>query len=129
MRSFFIGALCIVLSCNSRQAASRTNVHVTAATLLTQRYATSPFAAWHIRATAAGSDCSVLVLQTEIILEDAMIEAMHYGAGAYNTFPGGVKQFTTDHAFRGVIYEDVSGRRWPYGAVTEREKEEVTQCR
>lgn len=124
-----IAALITLLSCDSRQATSRTNVHITAATLLTQRYAASPFAAWHIRATAAGNDCSVLVLQTEIILEDSMVEAMHYGAGAYNTFPGGVKQFTTDHAFRGVIYKDVSGRAWPYGAVTEREAEEVTPCR
>jgi hypothetical protein len=127
-RSIIIGALCIVLSCNSKQS-SRTNIHVTAATLLTERYAAAPFAAWHIRVTAAGSDCSVLVVQTQIILEDTMIEAMHYGAGAYNTFPGGVKQFTTDHAFRGVIYKDVSGRSWPYGTVTEREQEAVTPCR
>lgn len=127
-RTLFIGALCILLSCNSKQAPPRSDMHVTAATLLTERYATSPFAAWHIRATAAGSDCSVLVLQTGIILEDSMIETMHYGAGAYNdTIPGGVKKFLTDYAFRGVIYQDVSGRKWTYGAVTE--KEEVTRCR
>lgn len=127
-RSLIIGALCILLSCNSKQAPPRSDAHVTAATLLTERYGASPFAAWRVRATAAGSDCSVLVLQTGIILEDSMIETMHYGAGAYNdTIPGGVKKFLTDYAFRGVIYQDVSGRKWTYGAVTE--KEEVTRCR
>jgi len=128
-RTLFIGALCILLSCNSKPAPPRNDMHVTAATLLTERYETSPFAAWHVRATAAGSDCSALVLQTGIILEDSMIETMHYGAGAYNNIiPGGVKKFLTDYAFRGVIYEDVSGRKWTYGVVTEREKEEVTRC-
>lgn len=122
-------ALVILTLLSCKAGAPRSDTHVAAATLLTRRYAASPFAAWHIHATAAGNDCSVLVLQTEIILEDSMIEAMHYGAGAYNTFPGGVKQFTTDHAFRGVIYKDASGRSWPYGAVTEREAEEVTPCR
>jgi len=123
---FAAGALFIILlSCNS----PRSDAHVTAAALLTQRCAAPPYTAWHIHATAAGSDCSVLVLQAEIILEDSMIEALHYGAGAYNTLPRGVKQFTADHAFRGVIYKDVSGRSWPYGAVTEREVEEVTPCR
>jgi hypothetical protein len=127
-RTLFIGTLVMLLSCNSKQA-SRPNIHVTAATLLTERYAAAPFADWHIRAVAAGSDCSVLIVQTQIILEDAIIEAMHYGAGTYNTFPGGVKQFTTDHAFRGVIYKDVSGRSWPYGTLTEREQEGATPCR
>ena len=124
-----IGALCIVLNCNSKSAAARSDVHVIAATLLTQQYTAPPLDAWHIRATAAGRDCSVLVVQSQVILEDAMIEAMHYGAGPYGAFPGGVKQFTNDHAFRGVIYKDVAGRSWPYGTVTEREQEGVTPCR
>ena len=105
------------------------DTHVTAAHALTQRYATSRFSAWHIRATAGGSDCAVLILQTGIILDDSMIEAMHYGAGSYDTYSGGMQRFMREHAFRAMAYRDVSGRIWTYGDVASDEAEALVPCR
>jgi hypothetical protein len=124
LRNFWVaGLLGIFLSNPFCGCSPRPNAHVAAANLLTQRYATSRFAAWRIRATARGNDCSVLVLQTSIILEDSMIEAMHYGAGSYDTYDGGMQQFTRDHRFRGVAYKDISGKIWTYGPVSRKEAE------
>lgn len=118
-RTFLFAAMVLAcLGCHSKPDA-----HAAAANRLTQRYARSRFAEWHIRATARGGDCGVLVLQTSIILEDSMIEAMHYGAGSYDAYDGGLRQFTRDHRFRGVAYKDVSGRIWIYGAVSRKEAE------
>jgi hypothetical protein len=130
LRSLIIGILLIAgcgMRCNARQS-SRSDQHVSAAQMLTQRYAASRFNAWHIRATAAGGDCSVLQLQTGIILEDSMIEAMHYGAGTYDTYRGGMQQFLREHAFRGIAYRDVSGRVWIYGKVSPTEAEKFEPC-
>src|SRR5919202_1461277 len=64
-----------------------------AATTLTREYAHSPLAKWHIRGRVAGSDCRVLLVDTSIALEDAVVEAMHYGTGGYAAFDGGVQRF------------------------------------
>jgi hypothetical protein len=101
----------------------------TAATVLTERYAQSRFAPWHVLAMPAGTDCAVLCIRTSVILEPAMIEAMHYGAGPYDVIDGGVRQFYPERSFRGVVYIDSTGRSWPYGAVTVREAETLTPCR
>jgi hypothetical protein len=53
---------------------------------------------------------------------------MHYGAGSYDTYKGGVQKFTRDHVFRGVAYKDVSGRFWTYGTVSPAETEQVVTC-
>jgi hypothetical protein len=131
-RSLILGILLVascVVRCNACQSPrSASNLHVSAAQMLTQRYAASRFKAWHIRATAVGGDCSVLQLQTEIILEDSMIEAMHYGAGRYDTYRGGMQQFLREHAFRGIAYRDVSGRVWIYGNVSPTEPEGLEPC-
>jgi hypothetical protein len=111
--------LLLVCACTTRRA----DVHVSAASLLTQRYAASRFAAWHVRASAAGADCAVLVVQTSVLLEDRMVEAMHYGAGTYEVFGGGVDGFARMRGFRGVAYRDVAGRVWTYGAVRRGEAE------
>jgi hypothetical protein len=132
-RTLLLGALLILTGARCTAKRSATNdaatLHVTAARTLTQRYAASRFQAWHIRAAAAGSDCGVLLLQTEIILEDSMIEAMHYGAGSYDTYNGGVQRFLRVNAFRGVAYKDVSGRIWTYGSVSPDEAERLVACR
>jgi hypothetical protein len=97
------------------------NPHAAAARLFTQRYAQSRFRAWHVRATAAGRDCDVLLVETSIVLEDSMIEAMHYD--------GGVQRFCREGSFRGVAYKDSSGRLWTYGGVTAAEAETLQPCR
>jgi hypothetical protein len=96
------------------------HARVIAAQFFTQRFAHSRFADWKIRANAAGRDCDVLLVQTPVVMEDAMVEALHYGAGAYGVVDGGVQRFARDRAFRGVAYKDSSGRFWTYGDVTAR---------
>jgi hypothetical protein len=101
---------------------------VKAADAFTARYARSRLSAWNIRASAAGDDCSILLVETPIIMEDSMVESMHYGAGAYDVNEGGVQQFSRDRTFRGVAYKDGSGRLWTYGALTQSEAEALKQC-
>jgi len=101
---------------------------VKAAAILTERYARSRLSAWNILAQAAGDDCSVLIVETPIVLEDSMVEALHYGAGAYDVYHGGVQRFSRDRTFRGVTYKDGSGRLWTYGAVTQSEAEALAPC-
>ncbi|HYC60322.1 MAG TPA: hypothetical protein VEK79_12235 [Thermoanaerobaculia bacterium] len=103
-------------------------MHIKHADHFTERYAQSRLARWNVHARAAGRDCAVLFVETSMILEDSMIEAMHYGAGAYDIHEGGVQQFLRERAFRGVAYKDRSGRLWTYGAVTPAEAEGLTPC-
>ena|SRR5215213_2153792 len=100
-----------------------------AARRLTQRYAKSPMAAWDVRASATGPDCKVLFIETNIIMETSMVDAIHYGVAAYDFLPGGVKQFGRLNAFRGVAYQDVTGYRWRYGNVSVAEAESLKPCR
>jgi len=115
-------------SCKSDRSTPRDlERQLTSANAFTIRYQHSPLSTWNVRAHVAGSDCDVLYVETSIILEDAMIEAMHYGAGAYeNIYPGGVQRFSKEHAFRGVAYKDVSGRVWTYGDIAKTEA--LTPC-
>lgn len=109
----------ITAACGSDAPSTSTHhARVAAAQLFTQRFAHSRFAEWKIRANAAGSDCDVLLVQTPVVMEDAMVEALHYGAGAYGVVDGGVQRFARDRSFRGVAYKDASGRFWTYGDVT-----------
>jgi hypothetical protein len=81
----------------------------------TDRYAHSRLSAWKVRGGAAGGDCTVLTVDVSIILDESMVEAMHYGAGAYAVYGGGVERFARDRDFRAVAYRDASGRQWAYG--------------
>jgi hypothetical protein len=105
------------------------NAYVTAANTFTQHYSQSRLARWNVRASAAGSDCAILIVQTSIILEDSLVEAMHYGAGAYAVYDGGVQNFYRKGAFRGVAYKDSTGRVWTYGATTVAEAHSLKPCR
>jgi hypothetical protein len=115
-------AALLVLACQQKHAVVATslrgggqgNDHVAAAQTLTQRYARSRLAEWHVHASAAGSDCSVLFVETGVIMEDSMVEALHYGLGAYDVVDGGVRRFSREHKFRGVAYRDSTGRVWRY---------------
>jgi hypothetical protein len=63
-----------------------------------------------------------------MVLEDSLVEAMHYGAGAYGVFNGGVHSFYRDRAFRGVAYRDTTQRVWTFGAVTTAEGAQLRAC-
>lgn len=112
----------LLFACESHQPVSPAaptdrDVRIAAARTLTDRYAVSRLGAWGIRASAAGADCGVLFITTSLILEESMIEALHYGAGAYDVYAGGVQQFSRDRSFRGVAYKDASEKKWEYGEV------------
>ena len=104
------------------------NNHVVSANVFTNRYAHSRFAGWKIRASARGRDCDVLLVETDMVMEDSMVEAMHYGAGAYGVVDGGVQRFYRDRSFRGVAYKDSSGRIWAYGDVTAHDAATMPRC-
>ncbi len=101
---------------------------ISAADLFTRHYGRSALAAWNVRGTAAGDDCGVLYVATSIIMEDAMVDALHYGAGAYDIYDGGVQSFSRERAFRGVAYRDASGRVWTYGTVSPEEAARLAPC-
>jgi hypothetical protein len=116
-------------SCGEKKQDDHRQVLVSAAKYLTARCADSRLRGWNVKADAAGSDCRVLYVRTSVVLEDAMIEALHYGAGAYATIGrGGIDQFSSESAFRGVAYKDASGRIWTYGNVSLDEAEELEPC-
>ncbi len=102
--------------------------HIAAATALTRRYAQSRFEKWHVHASAAGRDCSVLLVQTSIVLDDSMVEAMHYGTGAYAVDGRGVQHFSGDSAFRGVVYRDPTYRVWWYGDLGVEDPQSLAAC-
>lgn len=108
---------------------STTNGHrVSAAALFTSQYARSRMSAWDLQARAAGSDCTVLFVQTPMIMDSSVVEALHYGAGAYDVYDGGVQRFYRERSFRAVVYKDGSERLWTYGAITAGEAEGLESC-
>lgn len=119
-----------VMACksNSRPPAEQQR-RISAASAFTKVYANSALAQWNVRGTAAGKDCGVLFVATSIIMEDALVDALHYGAGAYDIYPGGVKNFSREASFRGVAYRDATDKVWTYGAVTPEEAAQLAPCR
>lgn len=122
----------VVLACEMKQPAPPLrevrSPNMDAATALTRRYAASRFAAWNLHANAAGSDCSVLLVETAVILEDSMVEAIHYGTGSYAVYDGGIQRYYRERSFRGVAYRDRSGHVWTYGAVGPVEAAGMSRC-
>lgn len=102
--------------------------HVQAARTFTTDCAASRWAGWNVRGSAAGNDCGILLIETPMILEDAIVESMHYGTGAYDLYKGGINQFSRNRAFRGVAYRDGSGQVWRYGNVSQTEVESLKPC-
>jgi hypothetical protein len=115
-------AMLLLLSCEPKPG----NPHLSAATLVTRTYAGSQLAHWNIRARAAGADCDVLTLNVNTVLDDSMVEAIHYGGGPYAVDQGGVQRLMRMHSFRGVLYTDSSGMQWRFGDVTTEER--LTPC-
>jgi len=104
------------------------NPHVSAAVALTLRYSQSPLAVWKIRGRAAGTDCAALLVETSVVMNDSMVEAIHYGAGGYGVVDGGVQRFYRDRAFRGVAYKDSAGHVWHYGELSGEEAKMLKPC-
>ena len=119
----------LAATCDSHPArTAKRNAHVAAANVFTQRYVRSRFATWNVRASARGRDCDVFFVETGVIMEDSMVEAMHYGAGFYGVIEGGVQRFSRDRSFRAVAYRDSSARIWTYGAITARDAATLKRC-
>jgi hypothetical protein len=102
--------------------------YVRDAEFLTARYALK-LPQWNIRARAAGPRCDVLVLHVGVILEESMIEAMHFGTGPYEEVTGSLQRFYHQQGFRGVAYHDKSEKIWTYGNVSEQEARALVPCR
>jgi hypothetical protein len=141
-RSLALGLFVLVVACDpartagpaasvpaSTRRSTAEQVRIDAANLFTRRYAKSRLSEWKIRAQAAGPRCSVLVVQMSVIMEDSMIEAMHYGTGAYDVVDGGAQRFYRERNFRGVAYKDASDRIWTYGAVSDEEAGKLVECK
>lgn len=128
MRRIALLTLSLVLvACSSEPDVELARIH--AADAFTQRYSHSRLGKWNVRASAAGTDCGVLLVQTGIILDASTVEALHYGTGAYDVYTGGVERFSKDSRFRGVAYQDSSGRiRWPYAVATTTDPDALTPC-
>src|SRR5437764_651225 len=75
-RSRFLFLIVLLLACESNPKPSPVDLRIAAARVFTQRYASSRLVAWKVRAAAAGRDCDVLLVDTSIIMEDSMVEAL-----------------------------------------------------
>ena len=114
--------------CTPRQPLSAREHRMAAAALFTRSCAASRLAKWNIRGIAAGADCGVLVVDTSMVLDDSLTEAIHYGTGAYAVVDGGVRHFSQERAFRGVLYRDGTGHVRAYGNLTQGEGEDLRPC-
>jgi hypothetical protein len=121
-------AFCLTLTVCAPHPSPR-DAQIAAASTLTVRYAASAMAKWSLRGSAAGADCNVLLVETPVVLDDALVEAIHYGTGAYAVIDGGVRRFTRERAFRAVVYRDRTGRVWTYGDLAQSEAEGLQRCR
>lgn len=93
------------------------SARVVAAAELTTLYANSKLKDWDVRASVTGADCGVLFVQTPVIMEKTMVEAMHYGTSTYSPDGRSIDQFSRERAFRGVAYRDGSGNVWTFGDI------------
>jgi hypothetical protein len=81
-----------------------------------------------LQASAAGSDCRVLVIRTEAALNDDLVESIQYGTGDYGAY-GGADEFARKRGFRAVVYRDPAGAIRTYGATTRDEAQTMPYCR
>ena len=124
-----VGLAVCLIACAPRQPQSVREERIAAASLLTRRCAVSRLAKWNIRSSAAGADCSILLVDTSMVLDDSLTEAIHYGTGVYAVVDGGVRHFSRERAFRGVVYRDRTGHVRTYGDLAQGEAEDLRPCR
>ena len=122
-------ALVLLFSFLACHANPEHDKRVAAAKQLTKRYELSRFSGWKLRARAAGTDCDVLLVQTATVLDDSLVEAVHFGGSDFPMVEGGVHQYYRDRAFRAVVYQDAAERVWTYGALTTIDGESLEPCR
>jgi hypothetical protein len=122
-------SIALLAACELTPKSSSNNGRIVSARFLTQKYSQSRLAVWNVRASAAGRDCDVLLVDTSVIMEDSMVEALHYGGGSYNVIEnGGVERFCRARSFRGVAYRDSTARIWAYDGVTADEVQRLKRC-
>jgi hypothetical protein len=124
-----VGLATCLIACAPAPQHSERNGRIQAASLLAGRFAASPLAKWNVRGAAAGADCGVLLIETSTVLDDSVVEAIHYGTGAYTVYDGGVRHFSRERAFRSVVYRDTTGRVWRYGDLSQADQEKLEPCR
>ena len=130
MTRMLIVVLCLSMACDTNSNTPESRARMTAAVAFTRHYSAAGLDRWKIRGYAAGHDCGVLYVETSMLLEDSLIEALHYGTGPYAVYDGGgVQQFCRERSFRGAAYKDRSGRLWTFGDLTSVEAETLTRCR
>src|SRR4051794_37231829 len=103
-RCFGLAACLLAAACAPRPAQPLREERIAAASLLTRRCAASRLAKWNIRGSATGADCAILLVDTSTVLDDSLTESIHYGTGPYAVVDGGVRRFTREREFRGVVY-------------------------
>jgi hypothetical protein len=126
-RSLALSIVFLALACEPKLPTPEEN-RMTAANWLTNRYSQSRLSSWNLHAGAIGNGCSVLLIQTSIDLDDTLVESLHYGAGSYDIYPGGVNGYCRARDFAGVAYRDRSARIWAYGAVAKEEVDALVRC-
>lgn len=93
-----------------------------------QASAARQLASYELNASAAGSDCRVLLIETKTGFDDELVESIQYGTGDYAAF-GGVERLAHERRFRAVVYRDHDGGLWTYGATTRNEAQSIRSCR
>jgi hypothetical protein len=124
-----VGLAVCLIACAPPQQPSPRQERIDAASLFTRSCEASQLAKWNIRGIAAGADCGVLLVDTSMVLDDSLTEAIHYGTGPYAVVDGGVRHFTRARAFRGVAYRDRTGHVRTYGDLMQGEAEDLQPCR
>lgn len=115
----FAIALLALARCDAKPAVSRASV-------VRGDSSVSAREPWNIRTRPAGKDCDVLFVETGLVLDAAMVEAMHYGTGPFRSRGKGM--YSRAQGFRGVVYKDTTGKIWTYGSVTEAEARSLPRC-
>lgn len=123
-----IGFLFLIL-CATACEQGPNSVQISSASAFARRYSQSKLSTLNVRASAAGPDCSILLVETGVPLVNTTVEALQYGAGDYDLWDGGVQQFCRERAFSGVVYRDPDGKIWAYGAITPVEGASIKRCR
>ncbi|MDQ3283039.1 MAG: hypothetical protein M3Q69_16690 [Acidobacteriota bacterium] len=107
--------------------------YVESANTFTDHYGVSQLPAWQLHANAAsaatGDTCDVLLVETPMVLDTTVVDALHYGTNQPESIKGGIQKFYRRAVFRGVVYKDSTGRTWTYGNVTEDEAQQLVPCR
>jgi len=83
---------------------------------------------WDVSVHPAGADCDVLSIESGLILDETMVESMHYGTSSWRIHGGSVYRFMREQGYRGVAYRDRTGKTWTYGAVTADEVKSLPRC-